>query len=128
MRDLSLHAMKAQRGSALTMVIVVLFFAMLLTLAIRLGPAYLDNYTISKTIAGVSDTQNIARMSPEDIRGHINRRLAVNNVRGFNTRDIQVERDGDSVRLTLDYEVRTPLFGNVDAVISFNQIHEFRGR
>lgn len=123
------YALTNQRGaSALSMMIAALFFGSLLTLLIRLGPAYLDNYTLNKTLAGLDGTAGLSRMTPEEVRGQITRRMSVNNIDGFDMRNIKIEKDGDLVRLTVSYETRTSLFGNVDAVMSFNQLHELRGR
>ncbi|HCP21548.1 MAG TPA: DUF4845 domain-containing protein, partial [Marinobacter hydrocarbonoclasticus] len=38
--------LNTQQGGALTMMIMALFFGGLLTLAIKIGPAYLDDFTI----------------------------------------------------------------------------------
>ena len=39
-----------QQGGALTMMIMALFFGGLLTLAIKIGPAYLDDFTIQEAL------------------------------------------------------------------------------
>ena len=123
------YALINQRGaSALSMLIAALFFGSLLTLLIRLGPAYLDNYTLSKTLANLDGAAGLSSMTPEEVRGQISRRMTVNNIHDFDLRNIKIEKDGDLVRLTVNYETRTRLFGNVDAIMSFDQLHELRGR
>lgn len=118
-----------QRGaSTIGLLITVLFFGGLLTLAIKLGPAYLDDYTIQEALESLEGTEGLATMTPRDIRTLINKRLSVNNVDNFDAKDISIERDGELVLLKVDYEVRTGLFGNVDAVLRFNHDYEMRGQ
>lgn len=120
---------KYQRGaSTLGLLITVLFFGGLLTLAVKLGPAYLDDFTIQEALESLEGTEGLATMTPRDIRTLINKRLSVNNVDNFDAKDISIERDGELVLLTVDYEVRTGLFGNVDAVLRFNHDYEMRGQ
>ncbi|WP_303291341.1 DUF4845 domain-containing protein [Marinobacter sp. SS5-14b] len=119
---------KHQQGSALTMMIVALFFGGLLTLALKLGPAYLDDFTIQEALENLENTEGLSKMGPAQVRGVINKQLSVNNVRGFDAKNITVEKDGDSVLLNVDYEVRNNLFGNVDTVVHFQHEYEFKGQ
>ncbi|MCK7544437.1 DUF4845 domain-containing protein [Marinobacter bryozoorum] len=118
-----------QRGaSTLGILVAVLFFASLLTLVIKLGPAYLDDYTVQGALEGLDGEEGLSKMTPADVRRLVTKRLSVNNVDGFNAKDIQIEKDGDIVIITLDYEVRTHVVSNVDAVISFNHFYELTGQ
>ncbi|MGM0570415.1 DUF4845 domain-containing protein [Marinobacter sp.] len=118
-----------QRGaSTLGILIAVLFFASLLTLVIKLGPAYLDDYTVQGALEGLDGEEGLAQMTPADVRRLVTKRLSVNNVDGFNAKDIQIEKDGDTVVISLDYEVRTHVVSNVDAVISFSHFYELTGQ
>ncbi|SET51106.1 MULTISPECIES: DUF4845 domain-containing protein [Marinobacter] len=118
-----------QRGaSTLGILIAVLFFASLLTLVIKLGPAYLDDYTVQGALEGLDGEEGLSQMTPADVRRLVTKRLSVNNVDGFNAKDIQIEKDGDIVVISLDYEVRTHVVYNVDAVISFSHFYELTGQ
>ena len=121
--------LRSQRGaSTLTILVMVLFFGSLLTLAIKLGPVYLDDITIQEALEGLEGTENLGNMTPGDVRGLINKRLSVNNVRGFDAKNISVTKDGDLVKIAVDYEVRTDIFSNVDAVVHFQHNYEMAGR
>lgn len=121
--------MNRQRGaSALTMMVMVLFFGGLLTLVIKLGPAYLDDITIQEALESLDGTEGLSRMGPGQIRTLINKRLSVNNVRGFDAKNISVDKDGDLVVINVDYEVRNNLFSNVDTVVHFKHNYEMKGK
>jgi len=129
MKKNSLSSMHRQSGaSALVIMIMVLFFGGLLTLAIKLGPAYLDDITIQEALESLEGTEDLSTMGPAQVRSLINKRLSVNNVRGFDEKNITVEKDGDLVIINVDYEVRNNLFRNVDTVIHFQHEYEIKGK
>jgi hypothetical protein len=117
-----------QQGGALAMVIVALFFGALLTLAIKLGPAYIDDITIQEALESLEGTEGLSQMGPAEVRRLINKRLSVNNVRGFDAKHISVDKNGEYVVINVDYEVRNNLFANVDSVVHFQHEYELKGQ
>ncbi len=129
MKHNNLSAMKRQAGaSALTVLVMVLFFGSLLSLVIKLGPVYLDDITIQEALESLDGTEGLSRMGPAQIRSLINKRLSVNNVRGFDAKSITVEKDGELVVIKVDYEVRNNIFKNVDTVVHFKHEYEMKGK
>jgi len=121
------HPFRQRGASTLGILVSVLFFASLLTLVIKLGPAYLDDYTVKGALQGLDGEEGLSKMTPADVRRLVTKRLSVNNVDGFNAKDIQIEKDGDIVIISLEYEVRTHMLSNVDAVMSFSHFYELKG-
>jgi len=117
-----------QQGGALANVIVALLFGALLTLAIKIGPVYIDDLTIQEALESLEGTEGLSSMGPAEVRRLINKRLSVNNVSGFDAKNISVEKNGDSVVISVDYEVRNDLFGNVDSVVHFQHEYELKGQ
>lgn len=129
MKKNSLSSMEQQAGaSSLVILIMVLFFGGLLTLVIKLGPAYLDDITIQEALESLDGTDDLSTMGPAQVRSLINKRLSVNNVRGFDAKNITVEKNGELVMINVDYEVRNNLFRNVDTVIHFQHEYEMQGK
>lgn len=117
-----------QHGGALTMMIMALFFGGLLTLAIKIGPAYLDDFTIQEALESLDGTDGLSQMGPAQVRSLIDKRLSVNNVDGFDPKNISVEKNGELVVIKVDYEVRNNIFRNVDTVVHFQHEYEFQGQ
>lgn len=129
MKQYSLSSMTRQTGaSALTIMIMVLFFGGLLTLGLKLGPAFLDDKTISEAVASIDGTEGLSNMGPVQIRSLINKRLIVNNVRSLKPEDITVEKSGNTALIKVEYEVRNNLFRNVDTIIHFKHEYEMTGK
>lgn len=115
-------------ASSLTILVMVLFFGSLLTLVIKLGPAYLDDITIQEALESLDGTEGLSDMGPAQVRTLINKRLSVNNIRGFDAKQIAVEKNGEFVIIKVDYEVRNNIFRNIDAVVSFKHEYEMKGK
>lgn len=129
MKKNNLSAMSRQGGaSALVILIMVLFFGSLLSLIIKVGPAYLDDLTIKEALESLDGTEGLSQMGPAQVRTLINKRLSVNNIRGFDAKDISVEKDGGLVLINVDYEVRNNLIRNLDAVVHFQHRYEMKGK
>lgn len=129
MTQSSLCSMHRQAGaSGLTIMIMVLFFGGLLTLAMKLGPAFIDDKTISEAVESISDTEGLSRMSAGQIRALINKRLTVNSVRNLKPENITVEKKGDIAVIRVEYDVRNNLFRNVDTIAQFRHEYEMTGK
>ncbi|OZC36601.1 DUF4845 domain-containing protein [Marinobacter vinifirmus] len=120
--------LKKQQGGALAMMIIALFFGALLTLAIKIGPAYIDDITIQEALESLDGTDGLEQMGPAQVRTLINKRLSVNNVRGFDAKNITVEKNGEFVVIKVDYEVRNNIIGNVDSIVHFQHEYELEGK
>jgi len=129
MKKNNLSTMGRQGGaSVLTILIMVLFFGSLLTLVVKLGPVYIDDITIQEALESLDGTEGLSSMGPAQVLTLINKRLSVNNVRGFDPKHISVEKNGEFVVIKVDYEVRNNLFSNVDTVIHFKHEYELKGK
>lgn len=123
------HFPASQRGaSTLGILVAMLFFGSVLTLAIKIGPIYLDDFTIQEAVEGLSGTRGLAVMNAREVHKLINKRLSVNNVDNLGPKAITVKADGNEVRITVDYEVRTSIISNIDAVVSFHHVYDMTGQ
>ncbi len=110
-----------QRGasmySMLVIGILVVYFAVTV---VKLGPVYLDDYEIRKVLENVSKEYALGNLTKGQFKDSIAKRFSMNNISVVNEKDIIIEEGKGQTTLSLDYEVRTPMFYNVDAVVSFS--------
>lgn len=118
--------MKQQRGaSTLGMLIIIIVVVAVATLAIKLGPAYMDHYTIEKSISSVTQEASPSERTPGGVRTLINRHLDVNAVDNFNAdKAITITQVDNKIDIDLHYEVRTHIVANIDAVQVFKNHYE----
>ena len=115
-----MNGLEKQRGitfiSLVVMLVVVGFLALL---ALKLGPIYLQNYTIKTVLQNVKNEPFISKQPMAEIRKQIANRLYINEVRRLSRKDIKLKREDGNIVITIDYEVREPILGNVDAIVTF---------
>lgn len=104
--------------SFLIVLSVVIFVAFL---GMKIGPIYMEYYSVVSAMNGVASERGSANLSPFDIRVKIHNRLYVSNT-SYSVKDqnIKVTR-GNGVNLRIAYEVRKPVIGNLDVVAKFDR-------
>lgn len=114
-----------QKGmSTLLLLFVLVCFGLILTCFFRLGPTYLDNYYIRDALRSLAEDhpEDLTELSKETIRKELSEYYSINNVRGEAAKALEVERKKDKTLIMVNYEVRVPLLGNVDAVVKFENV------
>lgn len=112
--------MHQQRGITLTgfLVFAVLMIAALL-LGFKIGPAYMEFYTIQKTLRVLAAEPAMKTASRGEFNSAWNARAGMDNIKAIGYDDIQIEKDGSGIVLSAEYSVRVPLFGNLSALMEF---------
>jgi hypothetical protein len=109
-----------QKGlSSLSLLLVLSVAAFLLLLAFRIGPLYLDNYFVKAAIDGLSQEEDVHKLSDRQIERKLLGFFTINNVRDLGPEDIKVERLKTKTIVKVDYEKRVNILANVDAVVVF---------
>lgn len=99
----------------LSMVIFVFFIGM------KIGPMYIEYYSVVSALNGVASERGSANLSPYDLRVKVLNRLYVSYSENVKESHIRIIRGGNGVRLRIAYEVRTPVIGNLDVVGKFDR-------
>ncbi len=103
----------------LIVLVMVLFFAFV---GMRVGPIYLEYYSVVSAMDGVAAERGSSRFTPFDIKREMLDRLylsySAENVKEKHIRILR--RSGVQLRVT--YEVRKPMMGNLDVVVSFDRM------
>ena len=61
----------------------------------------------------------IAAMSPGDIRKTLQKRIGTSGVK-LDKEDVVITKEQGKVTIAVSYEVRTPMYGNIDAITKFS--------
>ncbi len=118
-----------QRGmTPIGWILVFLLIAFFALIALKLTPIYLESFSVGSVISDLKDEPGIGAMTSREISALIAKRFDVNNVTSVGVDDIYVEKFGGSMTISAEYEVREPMLGNVDIVVSFNKSVEVSSR
>ena len=116
--------MKVYKQSGMTLIgfIFVLSFVIFLTyIGMKIGPIYMEYYSVVSAMNGVASERGSANLSPYDIRVKVLNRLYVSySAENVKEQHIKLTR-GNGVNLRIAYEVRKPVIGNLDVVAKFDR-------
>ncbi|MBK8132861.1 MAG: DUF4845 domain-containing protein [Gammaproteobacteria bacterium] len=113
-----------ERGiSLLGVLFVLLLVGFALTVLFRVGPLYLDDYTVRKSFEalGDGDTRNL---SDQAIREKLYKNFVVNNVDSIDLKQIRIDRNPARILVSFYYERRVQFLGNLDVVAKFNNVYD----
>jgi len=110
-----------QRGvTGITMILIVALVAFFSLIAIRLFPIYLEHFKVSSHLQNLAAEEGVGKLSDNEIRKTLARRFDIDDVEHVRAEDIFIEHpDRNTTIIAIEYEIRTPAFGNVDMVVSF---------
>lgn len=110
-----------QRGWTFTGLLSVLVVAgIFLSVAFKLAPAYSDFYTLKDILEATVADRNQLSQPNHELKLNLGKKMRINNLE-LPENFVEIERDKGTVHFDVSYEIRTPLFYNVDAVMTFKQ-------
>ena len=101
-----------------------LFTAILLVsaavVAMKLVPAYIEFFSIKKIFNTMSQDASLASKSNAEIRKDFEKRASVDYVSAVKPEQLVINRRGGTPVISVDYEYRTKLIGNISLVADFS--------
>jgi hypothetical protein len=110
-----------QRG--LTMFSFLFFavvFIAIAMLAMKLVPAYIEFFSVKKILATMGQDAGLKSKTNADIRSDFSKRASVGYVTVVKPEDINVKRQAGVPVISVEYEFRTKLVGNISLVVDFS--------
>ena len=117
------------RGMTLMSFVIVLvvvgFFALV---AMKLFPMYSEYFNLKGVMEEYAAQPNSASIPVPQMHTELNRRFGIAYVDSVEKENIKIIREGGVSKLNIAYEVRVPLFGNLDVVGKFDNTVDLSGR
>jgi len=120
------HHQKGMTAIGWLLVLGLIAFFILITL--RLLPMYLEFGKVASVIESLQNEPGISNLSRSEIIKLVSRRFDVNDVSSVDPKLIKVGKDKGLLTVSIDYEQREHLIGNVDVVAVFNKQVEVHAR
>jgi hypothetical protein len=92
-------------------------FIALAMLGMKLGPSYLEFFSIKKAVVAIA--QEKATASPTDIRKAFDARATIDAITTVTGKDLEVTKDGGELLITASYRKEIPLVANTGIYIDF---------
>lgn len=115
---------KQQKGASIFAIIVLLIIAgVFFSVGFKLYPAYFDNKLVDSVLTEMIGNNDELNQSKFLIKRTVQRKFTVNQIR-LPKEALKIIKEGNKVILDLDYQVRVPMFANVDAMVKFKKKYE----
>lgn len=111
---------KQQTGASMwgVMMLVIILMANAF-IALKIVPTYLDFRTVQQVVNSTIEELKKKRLSNVKVRSSIERKLLINGIRDLKREDLKIKQTDKKSTITMDYEIRKPIFYNIDAVMKF---------
>lgn len=106
----------------LLMFLLIGFFTLLV---IKLVPLYLEHFKIVSSLNALKSEPGWAEKSKDEIQKALQRRWDINSVDTvIANKDVQYSREAGRVKVRVAYEAVTHIMGNVDVLLTFDDMIE----
>lgn len=116
---------KLSKQTGASSIAVILFIAMamvILTIAFKLYPVFYEHWQIKNVVESFYDETDLKELTVKEINRRFENRLLTNNVRDFNPKEsLSITTNDGTLRILVQYEVRVPMYKNIDAMVSFEE-------
>jgi len=85
----------------------------------KLFPMYSEFHSVKQALKGLAAEPGIATKDPARVKDLLFRRLYVSYAENVKPNNVEIKRDGNGYNITVKYEVRRSLIGNLDVVGKF---------
>ena len=118
-----MHRVKRQAGLTAIGLILILFpVGLAVYFILRVAPVYIEALSVGDVVNSLKKELDLKEKSREEISKMIQKRLyEINNVSSVARDDIKIQKTVNDVTVTIDYEARVPLFGNVALALDFHK-------
>lgn len=114
--------LKQQRGVTFTGFIMVLVLLVVVAIfGMKLIPVYMESGKIQKAFDAIVQDPSMQTATVAEIKeSFFKRAITMDNVTTVNANDLEVSKENGRLMLSVSYNVKVPLAGNVSLLIEFN--------
>ncbi|MFK5969183.1 MAG: DUF4845 domain-containing protein [Candidatus Marithrix sp.] len=117
-----------QLGSGSSFLLLAIIVVFSLVFFFKLFPIYMENWSVSSALEKVAEEQNVTQKMDRDIYQLFLSFLSKKDIKLFNRENVKqfvnIERTGQSIVITVEYEQTKPLMGNVSFLVQFKNTVE----
>lgn len=118
--SLTVSLRDAQRGiTTISLALILGILAFFVLIALTLIPVYLENYNVAQKLKTLKSDPKVLNMSESEIMDTLFKRFSIDNVESVLEEDVLISKEGKLTEVSIEYEVRKSLVGNIDVVVRF---------
>lgn len=110
---------KQQGMTMISMIIIVVFLLFQVVIAMNVIPVYITDSSVKDIMKELPADPKAAGLPPRELKILVAKRLRVNSIYDVDTKNITVKKGRGVNIVTIEYEPRGTLIGNLDFIVSF---------
>ena len=112
-----------QRGMSIpAMLVVAAMLGFFIMCAIRLVPRYLEYLSIREIVTTIAREYNPEEQNLGDIRRRVDAMFNTNQIYDLQPKEVEIFHEKGKTYIDANYEVRVPMIGIIEAVMSFDDL------
>ena len=120
-----LPAMKKQLGlTMISWIVIIVFLLFQAVIAMNVIPVYLTDSSVKSIVEALPNDPKARSATTKELKILVIKRLSMNNVYSVKPDNIKVKKGRGEKIVTIDYEPRGKLIGNLEYIVHFQ--HEAR--
>lgn len=111
-----------QQGmSAIAVLAFIAIGLLLLTCTLKMLPVYAQHWSVQSLFDGLLEEyiQDNNAITKSEIRSKLAKRLNINQIDVMSIKNVEIDKNAVAYTVIANYEVREPLFANIDVVMIF---------
>lgn len=122
--------MKRNQGgmTLIGFIIVLAVVGVFVYMGMKLVPMYSEYYSVKRSLNDLANEPGAGHMDSAKARDLFFRRMEMSYVDSVRPENFKIVRNDRGMEITVNYEVRRPLIGNLDVIGHFNAVQQLRTR
>ena len=123
-----MQTLKRQQGmTGIGWLIVLGLIAFFVLIGLRLFPIYVENFNVVASLKSLKNEPQVTKKSKKDILRLITNRFQINDVENAGRKNISISKRGGVLTVSVKYDVKTKLFGDLSLIAEFDESVEVIG-
>jgi hypothetical protein len=115
-----MQSRKKQQGlTFLSWLVLLVMVGVFIMVGIKITPVYLEHYAVVNTLESMKEEPLVSRKPLREIRTMLMRRFDTNSIYDLTKDEVVIKRSGGVTTITVAYEERRHVMGNLSLVMTF---------
>lgn len=123
-----MRTLKRQQGmTGIGWLIVLGLIAFFVLIGLRLFPVYSEKFNVVASLKSLENEPQVTKKSKADILRLIMNRFQINDVKNAGRKNISISKRNGVLTVSVKYDVKTKLFGDLSLIAEFDESVEVIG-
>jgi len=121
---MTFSAKKQQGITFVTLAFILAILAFFVLLTLKIAPIYMNHSKVVNALSAVENMESVETMSKHEIIKSFNKRFGMNYVDKVTDDDISILKQGNYVKVEIEYERVEKIMGNLSVLVKFYDFFE----